>query len=90
MVDRRRAIALRYREGRDHAPRLTAKGQGEVADRIIAVAKAAGVPMHEDRDLVQLLGALQLDAEIPPTLYRAMAEVLAHVYRANAKSALRR
>ncbi len=89
MADRRRAIALRYREGRDHAPRLTAKGQGEIADRIIALARANGVPLHEDRDLVQLLGALQLDAEIPPTLYRAMAEVLAHVYRANAKASAR-
>jgi flagellar biosynthesis protein len=89
VADRRRAIALRYREGRDHAPRLTAKGQGEIADRIIALARANGVPLHEDRDLVQLLGALQLDAEIPPTLYRAMAEVLAHVYRANAKASAR-
>jgi flagellar biosynthesis protein len=81
--NRRRAVAMRYQQELDHAPRLLAKGQGEVADRIIALAREHGIPLHEDKDLVQLLGVLEIDAEVPPTLYRAMAEVLAHLYRAN-------
>jgi flagellar biosynthesis protein len=83
--DRRRAVALRYLHAEDSAPRILAKGQGEIAERIIAVAAHHGVPMHEDRDLVQLLGVLDLDVEVPPNLYRALAEVLAHIYRTNAR-----
>jgi flagellar biosynthesis protein len=84
-TDRRRAVALRYHSSEDTSPRVLAKGQGEIAERIIAVAALHGVPLHEDRDLVQLLGVLDLDVEVPPTLYRALAEVLAHIYRANAQ-----
>ena len=83
--DRRRAVALRYHSSEDASPRVLAKGQGEIAERIIALAASHGVPLHEDRDLVQLLGVLDLDVEVPPGLYRALAEVLAHVYRANAQ-----
>jgi flagellar biosynthesis protein len=89
-TDRRRAVAVRYRPGMegasgDHAPHVTAKGAGDTADRIISLARRHGIPLHEDRDLVQLLGVLDLDAEIPPTLYRALAEVLAHLYRLNGR-----
>jgi flagellar biosynthesis protein len=83
--DRRRAVAMRYRGERDRAPRVLAKGQGDTAERIIALAKRYGIPLHEDRDLVRLLGILDLEVEIPSTLYRALAEVLAHIYRANGK-----
>lgn len=80
----RRAAALSYepidaQAGR--APRLVAKGQGFVADEIIERARAAGVPVHESRELVSLLLQLDLDAHIPPALYVAVAEVLAWVYR---------
>lgn len=84
---KRRAVALRYRDDLDSAPRVLAKGGGSIADRIIALAREHGVPLHEDHDLVTLLGALEIDAEIPPALYQALAEVLAHIYRANAKHA---
>lgn len=81
--DRRRAVALRYDAARDDAPRVTASGQGATAERIIALARTHGVPLHEDRDLATLLGAIDVGTAIPPQLYRALAEVLAHVYRAN-------
>ena len=87
---RRRAVALRYDEANEAAPRVLAKGQGDIAERIIALANQHGIPLHEDRDLVRLLGVLDLDIEVPPALYRAMAEVLAHVYRANAALAEQR
>lgn len=86
----RRAAALSYeatdaRAGR--APRLVAKGQGFVADEIIERARAAGVPVHESRELVSLLMQLDLDAHIPPALYVAVAEVLAWVYRLERRAA---
>jgi flagellar biosynthesis protein len=59
------------------------KGTGELAERIIAIAREHGVHVHEDRELVALLSQLELNASIPPELYRAVAAVLAFVYRLN-------
>ncbi len=81
-----KAVAMRYDRAQDHAPKVVAKGQGPIAERIIALAQEHGVPLWEDRDLVHLLGALELDLEIPSELYQALAEVLAHLYRANARA----
>lgn len=80
----RRAAALAYEAGDQRsgrAPRVTAKGGGYVADEIIARARAAGVPIHESRELVSLLMQVDLDQHIPPALYVAVAEVLAWVYK---------
>jgi flagellar biosynthesis protein len=79
------AIALRYDRQRDQAPQVTAKGKGAIAEKIIALAREAGVPIHEDRDLAAMLAALDIDMEIPPELYRAVAEVLAFLYQLNKK-----
>ena len=81
-----KAVALKYNEKKDGAPRVTASGRGDVAKKIIEIAKAHNVPLYEDKNLVQVLEALDLDVEIPPNLYRAVAEVLAFVYQLNAKS----
>ncbi len=88
-ASRRRAVALRYDQEQESAPRVLAKGQGDIAERIIALAEEHGIPLHEDHDLVRLLGVLEIDVQVPPTLYRALAEVLAHLYRTNAKLAER-
>lgn len=80
----RRAAALAYESAdlqSQRAPRLTAKGSGLVADEIIARARAAGVPIHESRELVSLLMQVDLDRHIPPALYVAVAEVLAWVWQ---------
>ncbi len=74
---RRRAVALRY-DGRG-APRVTATGSGATAERILAVARAHGVPLHEDPALAEALAAIPLGEEIPRELYVAVAEVLAFV-----------
>jgi len=79
----KRAAALSYDRTRDQAPKVVAKGRGKMADRIVATAREHGVPMVEDRNLVQMLEVLDLDTEIPPELYQAVAEVLAFVYRLN-------
>ena len=72
---RRSAVALAYREG-SVAPKVTAKGQGELALRIIERAQQAGVFVHESPQLVNLLMQVDLDSQIPPELYQAVAEVL--------------
>jgi flagellar biosynthesis protein len=81
--DRRFAAALRYRQEDDPAPRLVAKGTGVIAEKIIAAAKDAGVPVYEDPDLLALLMTLNVNELIPPDLYIAVAEVLAFIYRMN-------
>lgn len=71
------AVALAY-EG--DAPRVVAKGRGLVAEQIIFVAQEHGVFVHESKELVSLLMEIDLDKEIPATLYRTIAELLAWLY----------
>jgi flagellar biosynthesis protein len=78
--DRQRAVALAYESG-SASPRVVAKGQGLLAERIIEKAKEAGVFVHESPELVSLLLQVDLDQHIPPQLYRAVAELLAFIYR---------
>ncbi|MBI5575329.1 MAG: EscU/YscU/HrcU family type III secretion system export apparatus switch protein [Deltaproteobacteria bacterium] len=79
----RQAAALRYLQGKDAAPRLVAKGSGAVAERILEIARHHGIPIREDRELVQVLASLDLYREIPPELYKAVAEILAFLYLLN-------
>jgi flagellar biosynthesis protein len=84
IVPRRRAAAIAYAQTdieHSASPRVVAKGEAWLADEIIARAQAAGVPVHESRELVSLLMQVDLDAHIPPALYIAVAEVLAWVYK---------
>ncbi len=80
-----KAAAITYDAEKDLAPRLVAKGSGPVADKIIEIARQHDIPMVKDENLVQVLEALDLDTEIPPELYRAVAEILAFIYRLNNK-----
>ena len=85
MKKKSKAVALKYDKKKDAAPRVKAKGRGFVAEKIIETARAHDVPLHEDKNLVQVLEALDLETEIPAELYRAVAEVLAFIYRLNGK-----
>ncbi len=78
---RRRAAALRYVAGETPAPAVVATGEGELAERIIALAREHGIPIHESPDLVRLLTRLPPDTAIPSELYRAVAEVIAFLMR---------
>jgi len=80
-----KAVALKYEMDKDAAPSVVAKGKDFIAEKIIETARAHNVPLYEDKNLVQVLEALDLDTQIPPELYRAVAEVLAFIYRLNAK-----
>ena len=80
---REKAVAIKYRPDKDHAPTVVAKGQGLIAETIKAIAKKRGIPIKRDDDLVELLAQVDIDREIPAELYAAVAEVLAWIYRAN-------
>ncbi len=80
-----KAVALTYDDEKDRAPRVVAKGSGNIADKIIEIAKQNDIPLYKDKNLVQVLEALDLETEIPPELYRAVAVVLAFIYRLNKK-----
>ncbi|MEO5369818.1 MAG: EscU/YscU/HrcU family type III secretion system export apparatus switch protein [Magnetococcus sp. DMHC-1] len=79
----KQAVALRYQKSQDPAPRVTASGKGRIAEVIMERAREAGVPLMEDPDLVGLLGKVNLGEAVPRELYKAVAEVLAYVYRIN-------
>ncbi|MFZ6658631.1 EscU/YscU/HrcU family type III secretion system export apparatus switch protein [Undibacterium sp. TJN19] len=73
------AVAIAYQTG-DSAPKVVAKGKGLIAEEIIARAKEHGIHVHQSKELVSLLMKVDLDRDIPPALYRAVAELLAWLY----------
>ena len=80
------AVALDHKSksgASSRAPRVVATGRGSVAEQILEIAFAKGVPVREDPDLVELLAAVELDAEIPVDAIAAVAEILSYIYRAN-------
>jgi flagellar biosynthesis protein len=82
-IHRDRAVALSYNEIEDRSPRVVAKGEGLIAQKIRETALTHGVPVHRDDDLVELLAEVEVDREIPAELYAAVAEILSLIYRAN-------
>ena len=80
---RKKAVALRYDAKKDAAPVAVGKGIGPAAERIIAIAKEHGIPVHEDADLVEVLARLEVNEQIPPATYVVVAEILAFIYRSN-------
>jgi flagellar biosynthesis protein len=77
---RRRATALQYDRSAGGAPRVVASGAGLIADRILELARERGVPVREEPALVEALARLELEQEIPPELFVAVAEVLVWAY----------
>jgi len=77
-MTRKQAVALEY--GHNTSPVVTAKGDAEVAEDIIAEARRRGVYVAEDPELLALLSRLELGEEIPPQLYTAVAVVLSWAY----------
>lgn len=76
----REAVALAYTQT-DAAPRVVARGKGLLAEQIISRAREHGVYVHESPELVALLTQVDIDQQIPPQLYLAIAELLAWLYR---------
>lgn len=77
----KKAVALGYQKEKNSAPKVLASGKGESAAKIISLAKEHGVPIKEDEDLIEILSKLDLGDEIPPNMYKAVAEVFAFIYQ---------
>ncbi|MDY0052699.1 MAG: FlhB-like flagellar biosynthesis protein [Aliarcobacter sp.] len=75
-----KAIALKYDMEKDNAPKITAKGKGETASNIIKIAKEHDIPIKEDADLIELLSQIDIDKEIPGSMYKAVAEIFSFIY----------
>ena len=86
-ADRPSAVAISY-ANKDKAPIVVAKGYGDVAEAIVRRARESGLYVHASPDLVKLLMHVDLDAQIPPQLYIAVAEVLAWLYQLEAGAAM--
>ena len=81
----KKAAALRYDTEKENAPRLLAKGEGEVAKNIIKIAEENDLPIRKDPDLIELLSKVEIDKEVPEALYKAVAEVFSFVYKTTRK-----
>lgn len=80
---RKKAAALRYEAEKDGVPRVVARGEGQMADKIIQIAMLHGITVQEDPDLVDMLCKLEVNQLIPEKMFTAVAEVMAYVYRLN-------
>ncbi|MDC0206330.1 EscU/YscU/HrcU family type III secretion system export apparatus switch protein [Nitrospinae bacterium] len=77
------AISLQYQKEINSAPKITAKGEGWVAEKIIEIAQERNIPIRKDKDLLNLLSEIDLGREVPESLYKVVAELLAWVYQLN-------
>ncbi|MFL1706391.1 MULTISPECIES: FlhB-like flagellar biosynthesis protein [unclassified Campylobacter] len=80
-IKTKKAVALGYNKAKDNAPKVLASGSGEVAKNIINLAKEHDIPIKEDADLVELLSKVDINEEIPPNLYKAVAEIFSFLYK---------
>ncbi|MBD3799133.1 EscU/YscU/HrcU family type III secretion system export apparatus switch protein [Sulfuricurvum sp.] len=76
----KKAVALRYDQEKENAPRVVASGKGSSAENIIKIAELHNLPIRKDEDLVELLSKVEIDKEIPEKLYVAVAEVFKFIY----------
>ena len=81
MDKRKKAAALSYNQYMDRAPKVVAKGQGLIAEKIIELAKKHNIPIVEDPLLVDSLIKIDLYEEIPPHLYEAVAQIVAFILK---------
>lgn len=81
------AVALGYDMEKHNAPKVLAKGQGHVAEKIIQIALDQGIEIRQDADLVQILKAVDIDSEIPIEAFSAVAEIISYIYQQNGKDA---
>lgn len=80
-VNKKKAVALGYNRSQDNAPKVLASGAGEIANKIISLAKEHDIPIKEDHDLIEILSKVEVDQEIPPNLYKAVAEIFSFLYK---------
>lgn len=79
-----KAVAIEYERGGNQAPLVTASGSGSIAEQILQIAFDRGIKVRQDAELVEILSLVEVDSPIPLEAFSAVAEILAHVYAANA------
>ncbi|WP_281950570.1 EscU/YscU/HrcU family type III secretion system export apparatus switch protein [Nitrosophilus kaiyonis] len=79
-MQKKEAVALKYNKKNDNAPKVVAKGKGNIAENILKKAKEYNIPIKEDPDLLEVLSKLDIYEEIPPKLYKAVANILIFIY----------
>jgi flagellar biosynthesis protein len=79
-MKKEKAVALEYDNQKNSAPKVTVKGEGKTAQKIIELAKEHDIPIKKDEDLVELLSKVELDKEVPQEMYRAVSEVFSFIY----------
>lgn len=84
-TDENYAVALGYDQEKDNAPKVLAKGQGEIAEKIIALARENNIEIRQDADLLQILKAVDINQEIPLEAFAAVAEIISYIYQQNGK-----
>ncbi len=82
----KKAVALKYQEDGNTAPKVVAKGKGPIAEKIMEKAKEFDVPIFQNKALAESLLNLDLDEQIPPTLYKAVAEVFVWLMKSEKKA----
>lgn len=80
------AAALKYDPALWQSPVIKAKGRGQTADEILALAEANGIPIQKDPMLVEMLAQLEINQTIPEELYEVVAEVFSFLYRLDRQS----
>ncbi len=86
MKPTQKAVALAYEQNKQKAPKVLAKGEGLLAQRIIEKAKEYDIPLFQSQALVDSLINLEIDEEIPPKLYQAVVEVFIWLYKTESKA----
>jgi len=81
----KKAVALKYDSKTTKAPKLTAKGKDKTAQKIIQLAKENNIPIKEDKNLIEMLSEVELNKEVPPQMYKAIAEIFSWVYNSTKK-----
>jgi len=83
-----KAVAMKYQTYEDNAPKVLAKGSGEVARKIIAKAKEFDVAIFQNPELTDMLMNVELDSEVPAELYQAVVEVFVWLHKSEKKAQL--
>jgi len=82
----KKASALKYDPKKNNAPIVVAKGRGELAEKILEIAKKENIPITQNKELADILDGLDIYQEIPEELYRAIANIFAFLYKLNDKT----
>lgn len=89
-MDKKKAVALKYEQSQQSAPTVIASGKGTIAEKIIQLAEVYSVPIFKNDALASSLLNVEIGDDIPPKLYKAVAEVFVWLAKSNEKAQMSR